>query len=128
MIFRLKTSEKAEKVFLEIKNKLGVTPNIASRLSIAFSMRQERVTKEEIENKVKIIDSNGLEFQRHTLLGENEVYYKVLMESYCNEHLMDSEFFPIHYKYHLENGLDELKAEADIAANLDSFIKNLINL
>jgi len=128
MIFRLKTSKKTENMFMEIKNKLGITPNILCRIAVSLSLKKEKLTKQEIKKIYKKIDHQGIEFQRHTLVGENEVFYKVLMENYCNDHLTDKEFFPIHFKYHLETGMDNLKSEIEIASNLDSFVKNLINL
>lgn len=128
MIFRLKTSKETENMFIDMKKKIGITPNILSRLAVSISLRDDILTKEEIERKYKLIDNQGIEFQRHTLIGENEIFYKVLMENYCNEHLTEEEFFPMHFKYHLENGMNALKSEIEIASNLESFVKNLINL
>ena len=79
MIFRLRTSKETEELLAELKSKHTLTPNIISRLAVGISLKQEPVTKEYIESITKKIDNSGLEFQRHTLTGENEIFYKVLI-------------------------------------------------
>ncbi len=126
MIFRLKTSKETEEILLDMKNKHNLTPNILSRLAVALSLREEPLTKEYIEMMAKKTENNGIEFQRHTLTGENEVLYKVLMENYCQSHLTDEEFFPLHFKFHLENGIKKLRSETEISNSLENLIKNLM--
>ena len=126
MIFRLKTSKETEEILLDMKNKHNLTPNVLSRLAVAISLKEEPLTKYYIWIRWKKIENTGIEFQRHTLTGENEVLYKVLMENYCQKHLTDEEFFPSHFKFHLENGIKKLKSETEISNNLENLIKNLM--
>ena len=126
MIFRLRTFKETEELLAELKSKHTLTPNIISRLAVGISLKQEPVTKEHIESTTKKIDNSGLEFQRHTLTGENEIFYKVLMENYCKTHLTDEEFFPVHFKFHLENGIKELKSNMEMCNNLENLIKELL--
>ncbi len=130
MNYRLRTSKDTEKILLELKTKLStiITPNILSRLAIGLSLRLDNMSKKKIEKILKKYDSNGLEFQRPTLTGENEIAFKVLMEQYCGEHLTDSEFFPKHFKFHLERGIFLLRSEMNISSNFEIFITNLMNL
>lgn len=130
MNYRLKTSKNAEEILLELKNKLGttITPNILSRLAVGLSLRLENMSKVEIEKKLKDYDTNGLEFQRPILTGENEIAFKVLMEQYCSSHLTDNEFFPKHFKFHLERGISLLKSEMELASNIETFVNSLMNL
>jgi hypothetical protein len=50
------------------------------------------------------------------------------MENYCNEHLTDSEFFPSHFKFHLERGVKLLKSEVEISNGVEGLIKQLLNV
>ncbi|MGL5982973.1 MAG: DndE family protein [Cetobacterium sp.] len=128
MIFRLKTSKQTENIINEIKNKFAITPNILLRLAISLSLKSKKENKEFIQHEALKFDNSGIEFQRHTLTGDNEALYKIIMEQYCSESLTDEEFFPLHFKYHLEKGINILKSEIEFASNLEMFIKNLSNL
>lgn len=128
MIHKLKISSKSEEILSEIKTKFSITPNILSRIAVSLSLKKSRVTNSEIKKEVIKIDSQGLEFQRYTLTGENEIYYKIMMEQFCQSNLKDDEFFPYHFKFHLERGLPLLKSEIQIAPSLEVFLKNLITI
>lgn len=128
MIFRLKTSKNTENIINDIKNKFFITPNILLRIAVSLSLKNKKETKEFIKEETSKFDSSGIEFQRHTLVGDNEMFYKIMMEQFCEESLNDEEFFPIHFKYHLENGVKLLKSEVEFAPNFETFLKNLSNL
>lgn len=127
MIFRLKSSKQTENIISEIKNKFHITPNILLRLAVSFSLNKKKENKEFIKKKIATFDNAGLEFQRHTLTGDNEIFYKVMMEQYCDENLTDEEFFPDHFKYHMETGITLLKSEIEFASNIETFLKNISN-
>lgn len=128
MIYKVKTSKKTENILNEIKSKFSITPNILLRISVGLSLKKSFFTKAEINEKYKNYDNQGLEFNRNVLIGENEFFYKVLMEEYCNSKLKDDEFFPCHFKFHLENGVSLLKSEIEISPTLEVFLKNLMNI
>lgn len=128
MIFRLKTSKSTENIINDMKNKFFITPNILLRIAVSLSLKNKKETKVFIKEEVSKLDSSGIEFQRHTLIGDNEIFYKIMMEQFCEESLSDEEFFPIHFKYHLENGIKLLKSEIEFAPNFEIFLKNLSNL
>lgn len=128
MIFRLKTSKNTENIINEIKNKFFITPNILLRIAVSLSLKNSKETKLFIKKESLKFDNSGIEFQRHTLTGDNEIFYKILMEQFCGESLNDEEFFPLHFKYHLENGIKLLKSEIEFAPNFETFLKNLSSL
>ena len=95
---------------------------------MSLSIKEKGILKNEIERISKKLNSSGLEFQRTTLTGDNDVIYKVLMENYCGEYLSDDEFFPIHFKFHLERGIKMLKSEVEMAGNLENVVKKMFKI
>lgn len=47
-------------------------------------------------------DSDGLDLNRQTITGDNEVYFKAVMEMIEGRHLTDEEYFPKYVKAHID--------------------------
>lgn len=127
MIFRVKMSKKTGHVLENIRKASGFPANTISRIAIALSLKHNSAGKDEIIKAYESYDSEGIEIQRHVLLGEYEAVYRSLMEKFCGSPLSDEEFFPVHVKYHIESGIDFLSDEYKLAGNMDRLIKALIN-
>ncbi len=123
MIFRLKTSQEADLILKQIKKQTSFSNNIAARLAIALSLKGSKISKEEIEGTYEKLESNGFDFPRHVLLGENEIIYKCLMEEFVQSNLSDAEFFPVHTKFHFERGIKLLELEMKSARTAERLIK-----
>lgn len=126
MIFKLKTTKETDEVMKNLKKQLGFTNNLIARLAIALSLKNINFTKEEIDSKVPEFDNLGFDFPRHVLLGENEVVYRFLMEKYCGVGISETDFFPNHTKFHIENGMRYLVNEVKSSKNTEKLIKELI--
>ncbi|MGI6554473.1 MAG: DndE family protein [Bacillota bacterium] len=122
MNFKLKTSKTAERILRNLSSvsAYGCTPNILARIAVALSLKEGPVSD------IQVKDANGFEFNRHTLTGEYDNVFKVLIEHVEGRSISDEEYFPGLFKAHLERGLPKLAGEYKYAGNFDKLIKNLI--
>lgn len=116
---RLKTSKQAEEILRRLKNKFGLTPNILCRYAIGLSLKLER-------DLVFDYDSNGIEFQRPTLTGDEDLLIKELIKNYHNHFITDDEYMTKYLKAHIERGLVELEANVILCGSFDNFIDELL--
>ena len=49
-------------------------------------------------------DSDGLDLNRQTITGDNDTYFKVLIEQVEGRYLSDEEYFPQYVKAHIDRG------------------------
>ena len=49
-------------------------------------------------------DSDGLDLNRQTITGDNDTYFKVLIEQVEGRYLSDEEYFPRYVKAHIDRG------------------------
>ncbi|AZR72163.1 DNA sulfur modification protein DndE [Anoxybacter fermentans] len=122
MIFKLKTSKETMEILKDLQAKTNLTPNVLSRLAISCSLL-DNTPVDEFES-----DNNGLEFNRHTLTGDYDLVFKVLISQHCNRHLTDEEYFPTYIKKHLDRGAKILKAEYQYTGNYEKFLIHLTKL
>lgn len=74
MIFRLKTSKRTQEIFQELENRTNYKPYTLVKHAIAWSLK-ENTSVADYES-----DSDGLDLNRQTITGDNETYFKVLIE------------------------------------------------
>ena len=126
MIFKIKTTKNTGDCLKTLRKNLRFPANILSRIAIAMSLKSESLNKDEIYKYYETYDSEGHEFSRYILFGEYEIVYKLLMEEFCSSKLSDEEFFQIHTKFHIENGMKMLSNEYKLANTQEKLIKSLI--
>jgi DNA sulfur modification protein DndE len=119
MNFRLKTSKYVADRLKQLQSATNLTPNILARLAVSLSI------KETTSLSKMTPDSNGLEFNRHTLTGEFDSIYKALIAQKENREITDEEYFPTLFNLHLERGIRLLTNEYQYAGNFEKFITNL---
>lgn len=117
---RLKTSKKSEIILRSIKSKYGITPNILCRYAVGLSLKSNR----ELDLN---LDNNGLEFQRSTLTGDDDLLIKELIKNYHNKFITDDEYMNSYLKAHIERGLIELESNIKLCGSFDNFIAQLIS-
>ena len=98
MIFRLRTSKKTMAIFEELQRKTNLKPFALSKLAISLSL------KENYEGLQFDTDTNGLDLNKQTITGNNDVLYKCLIEQHCGYHLREEEYFPRYIKAHIDRG------------------------
>lgn len=116
---RLRTSKQAEEILRRLKNKFGLTPNILCRYAIGLSLKLDR----ELDFDY---DSNGIEFQRATLTGDEDLLIRELIKNYHNRFITDDEYMTKYLKAHIERGLIQLEANVKLCGSFDNFIDQLI--
>ena len=74
MIFRLKTSKRTQEIFEELESRTNYKPYTLVKHAIAWSLR-ENTSVDDFES-----DSDGLDLNRQTITGDNEIFFKILIE------------------------------------------------
>ena len=122
MIFRLKTSQKTQKIFQELESRTNYKPYTLVKHAIAWSLN-ENTSVENYES-----DSDGLDLNRQTITGDNETYFKVLIEQVEGRHLPDDEFFPKYVKAHIDRGSELLLDMFNHAGSVDKYILQVLGV
>ena len=98
MIFRLKTSKRTQEIFEELENRTNYKPYTLVKHAIAWSIL-EKTSVADYKS-----DSDGLDLNRQTITGDNDTYFKVLIEQVEGRYLTDEEYFPQYVKAHIDRG------------------------
>jgi|SRR5699024_494221 len=122
MNFRLKTTSHTAVSLKKLQNSTGLTPNLLSRIAISLSLIDPE-QPEEVQS-----DSNGLEFNRNTLTGEHDYFYKSLIRQHAKREIPEQEYFPYVFNAHLDRGVKILEQEYKHAGNYDKLLNNLMKL
>lgn len=122
MNFRLKTTEKTADSLKDLQSSTGLTPNILARISISLSLLDPEPI-DEVQS-----ESKGLEFNRNTLTGEDDYYYKALIRQYSGRQIPEEEYFPNIFNAHLTRGVQLLESEYKHAGNYNKLLANLLKM
>lgn len=122
MNFRLKTTEKTAISLKYLQGTTGLTPNILARISISLSLLDPELP-EDVQP-----DSKGLEFNRNTLTGEHDYFYKSLIRQHAGRDIPEDEYFPDLFNAHLTRGVQLLEQEYKHAGNYNKLLINLFKL
>ena len=71
-------------------------------------------------------DSDGLDLNRQTITGDNDTYFKVLIEQVEGRYLTDEEYFPQYVKAHIDRGSKLLLDMYNHAGNMDKYILQVL--
>ena len=71
-------------------------------------------------------DSDGLDLNRQTITGDNDTYFKVLIEQVEGRYLSDEEYFPKYVKAHIDRGSQLLLDMYNHAGNMDKYILQVL--
>lgn len=129
MNLRLKTDINTEAKLNELQSLLQVSSKaVVIRLAIAYSLRiagDPRI-KDGIIEKYDIRKQNGSDYIRYTIFGNDEMFYKLMMEQHIHNHITDEIFFPELTNAHLRRGIVELQAELKLSKTKEKLIEKLI--
>ncbi|GEN52414.1 DUF1832 domain-containing protein [Halobacillus litoralis] len=120
MNFRLKTNTQTAETLKVLQNSTGLTPNILSRIGISLSVQQP--------DQPELVDSdkNGLEFNRNTLTGDHDYFYKSLIRQHAKQEISEESYFPGLFNAHLTRGVKILNEEYKHSGNFSKLLMNLI--
>lgn len=112
----IKTTKQNKEVVTTLTNKLGLgTENVIARLAIAYSISQGQQLIYQMTG-----DSQGKEYTRNVLFGENAPYYEAMICQIYNVYKSDKDL-PKMIKAHLDDGLtklSEMELTSDTLINL----------
>ena len=120
MIFRLRTSKRTQEIFEELEARTNYKPYTLVKHAIAWSIR-ENTSVADFKS-----DSDGLDLNRQTITGDNETYFKVLMEQVEGRYLPEEEFFPGYVKAHSDRGSKLLLDMYNHAGSVDKYILHVL--
>lgn len=105
MAFRLRTSSETQNIFKTFEKRDHLQPFILAKLAIALAIRSNKMITLNCDN------TNGLDLNRQTILGEYDALFKTLIEIKEKRHISDSEYFPTYVKSYLDAGAKLLEQE-----------------
>ena len=108
------------KIFEELGTSQGLQPFALSKIAIALSIRFGSLSDKDFS-----ADTEGLELNRQTILGEYEGLFKALLSMEKKVYLSDEEFFPTLVKAHLDRGAKLLQNESRYGMH---FYSNLLSI
>lgn len=120
MIFRLRTSKRTQEIFEELEARTNYKPYTLVKHAIAWAI------KENTSVAGFMSDSDGLDLNRQTITGDNETYFKVLMEQVEGRYLLEEEFFPGYVKAHIDRGSKLLLDMYNHAGLVDKYILHVL--
>lgn len=116
MIFRLKTSKRTQEIFEKLESRTNYKPYTLVKHAIAWSLKENT----SVSNFLS--DSDGLDLNRQTITGDNEVFFKMLIEQVEGRNLSDEEFFPKYVKAHIDRGSELLMDMYNHAGSVDKYV------
>lgn len=122
MIFRLKTSKQTQEIFEELEKRTSFKPYTLVKHAIVWSLKENT----SVANYKS--DSNGLDLNRQTITGDNETYFKILIELVEGKHLTDDEFFPHYVKAHIDRGSKILLDMYNHAGSVDKYVLHVLGV
>jgi DNA sulfur modification protein DndE len=115
---RMRISNDATFKLRSLKQRTGLTPNLLCRVGLCFSLEND------LQNDLIPLDENGQEFNRQTLLGENDLFFISLIKEKCALMGLDYEkYFMQQFKYHLNNGILVLHGRVKSLTDLTNLIE-----
>lgn len=105
MVFRTKTSKKTMEIFSYIQQREYLQPFILAKISIALAIRNK------YKYDGKLSDTGGLDLNRQTITGDNDLLFKKLIEMNEGHNINEEDYFPNYLKAYLDKGAELLEME-----------------
>lgn len=116
MFTHIKTSKENRELVSKLTRKLNLgTENIIARIAYTYSLSQDRFL-----NLAEIKDSQGKEYSKSVLFGNNLPYYISLTCVHYGLYITDKDI-PKYIKMHIDDGLEIINKELLENPNLDGF-------
>lgn len=105
MAYRLRTSKETQEILKLFEKRDHLHPYIVAKIALALAIRSDK------EISKNFSDTNGLELNRQTVLGEYDSLFKALIEVKEQRFITDAEYFPFVTKMYLDEGVKLLQQE-----------------
>ena len=114
MFTQIKTSRANKLIVTDLSRKFNLgTENVVARIAFAYSLSKGRKM-----NLSEISDSQGKEYSRNVLFGNNYPFYLALLCTHYGIYKTDKDI-PKYIKMHLDDGLRLMDAELKDNPNLN---------
>lgn len=121
MQFRLKTSKKTEEIYAHIFQREHLQPFALAKISIALAVESGF----KVGQSSHLDDSDGLDLNRQTITGENDILFKALIDLNEGKFIDEEEYFPDYVKQYIDYGAKLLEQEMKYG---HSFYTHLVSL
>ena len=116
MFTSIKTSKENKLVVSELSRKFNLgAENIIARIALAYS-----ISKNQKFSVLDIKDSQGKEYNKSVLFGNNYPFYLALVCTHYNLYKTDKDI-PKYFKMHIDDGLQLIHSELKDNPNLNGF-------
>ena len=116
MFTHIKTAKENKELVSKLTRKLNLgTENIIARIAFTYSLSQNRFI-----NLSDIKNSQGKEYSKSVLFGNNLIYYISLVCVHYGLYITDKDI-PKYIKMHIDDGLELINKELQENPNLDGF-------
>lgn len=116
MFTQIKTSKANKLRVTELSHKLNMgAENIIARIALTYSLSKDRKF-----SILDIKDSQGKEYSKNVLFGNNYPFYQALICTHYNIYKTDKDI-PKYFKLHIDDGLELIDAEFKNNPNLIGF-------
>lgn len=116
MFTQIKTSKANKLVVTELSRKFNLgAENIIARMAFTYSISKNRKF-----SILEIKDSQGKEYSKNVLFGNNYPYYLALICTHYGIYKTDKDI-PKYFKLHIDDGLELIDAELKDNPNLNGF-------
>lgn len=129
MNLRLKTNLNVERKLNELQGLLQVSSRAAvMRLAIAFSIKEgtDPTIVDGVHISYDVRKQDGVDYNRFTIYGDDEIYFKIQMEQSLCRYLEDDQFFPEMTNAHITRGIEDLYSELKLAGSKEKFLKKFV--
>lgn len=124
MNIKLKTKKEIEEQIVLAQNTLQLSSKASvMRLAIALSLNDESDPTGNAEYKsYNNSNQDGLDYNRYTILGDDDFIYKMLCQQHLNCNVKDTYYFPELINAHLERGISLLQGEIKYNKTKEKFM------
>ncbi len=119
MVFRTKTSKRTMEIFEYIYQREHLQPFVLAKISIALAIR------EKFKYQGVNADIQGVDLNRQTITGENDLLFKKLIEANEGKSITEEEYFPAVLKAYLDHGATLLEHEYKYTNDIYSHLVQL---
>ena len=121
MQFRLRTSKKTEEIYNFILQREHLQPFALAKISISLALNSGF----KVGDSPLIDDNDGLDLNRQTITGENDVLFKAMIDLNEGKYIDEEDYFPGYVKQYIDYGAKLLEQEMKYSRN---FYTHLVSL
>lgn len=126
---KLNLSVDASDKLNDLSRMLELRRNIVCRIAVGRSLADGKL---EFDKRTKTLDdffdnNKGFEFNRYTLTGEYDDYFKAMIVQAQGQRITDDEYFRLYLRKHIERGVEIMYKEYQRVGSNITYLSKLAN-